>query len=71
MSDDLEQIGQAHNRFLTSLVTGQPQPDPATSELSQDGPVDFDGGARETAPAPTDPVRDHDELIAALARRGY
>ena len=32
-------------------------------------PPDFDGGARETPPAASDPVRDHDAIALELARR--
>jgi hypothetical protein len=41
-------------------------PDPQPSEAP-----DFDGGVREPAPLPSDPVRDHDELLLAWVRESH
>ena len=37
-------------------------------EPEDEGPSDFDGGVREPAPAPADPLREHDQtLLEAIA----
>ena len=38
--------------------------EPAKSE----GPVNFDGGARESEPPPSDPLADHNELVGEMLR---
>jgi hypothetical protein len=38
-------------------------------ELDRTGPPDFDGGARETAPLPSDPEADHAGLVLEYLRR--
>jgi hypothetical protein len=37
----------------------EPSPDP-------EGPPNFDGGVREPAPGPSDPVAEHNDLVADL-----
>lgn len=43
--------------------------DPEPVEVDEDtGPPDFDGGAREPAPVPSDPEADFNETMVELAR---
>jgi len=42
-------------------------PDEPAPVTDGDAP-DFDGGVRNTAPGPTNPVSDHDELLGELLR---
>lgn len=62
-----EQSAAEHNRFLISLLgRATEEPAPATT----DEPPDFDGGAREPSSDEPDPERDHNALMAELARLG-
>lgn len=39
---------------------------PATAEPETESPVSFDGGARNSAPLPSDPLAEHDRMVAEL-----
>lgn len=58
----------ANTRALAELLGLVPANQPtAEPEPEQEGPPDFDGGARETAPGPSDPEAEHNDfLIEAL-----
>lgn len=61
--DSLDELLADAHRFATALdaIAAERKPKPP--------PPDFDGGARATPPAPSDPVRDHDGIMLELARR--
>ena len=46
---------------LHGIEREEPPPEP-------EGKVDFDGGAREPEPPPSDPVGDHKEVVAEMLR---
>jgi hypothetical protein len=46
------------------LVESEPE---EAGKSDDDRKVDFDGGARQPAPSPSDPERDHAELVTELA----
>jgi hypothetical protein len=51
------------NEKLILSLHGEPEPEPVTeSEPS------FDGGVRETAPPPSDPRAEHDQLLVDWLR---
>jgi hypothetical protein len=52
--------GQAEKAQATQRLIGVGSEEPAEGE---EGPADFDAGAREPAPAPSDPKADHDALV--------
>jgi hypothetical protein len=54
---------------LVDLLRGRaPQPrDAAGRVASPNRSTGFDGGAREPAPEPVNPVADHDQVIVSLA----
>lgn len=58
-----------HNRALLELVhpgsVGPPEANAPAAEPEQQFP-NFDGGARETPLAPSDPSSDHDQLVTDL-----
>jgi hypothetical protein len=56
-------------RQLAALFGLEPADQPNAEPEVGDGPPDFDGGARESVPAPSDPEADHNELISALFRQ--
>lgn len=43
-------------------------PKPGSEQVNPDRP-DFDAGARESAPVPSDPSRDHNDLVLDLIAR--
>ena len=43
-----------------------PSPPPTHRPPPEDETPDFDGGVRETEPAPAEPEKDHDELVRNL-----
>ena len=52
--------------FIRALF-GTPAP-PPPPEPDPDAPPEFDGGVREPEPPPSDPQREHAELLAKLIR---
>jgi hypothetical protein len=52
--------GNRKQQALVDLFHPRPEPETPTDE----GAPDFDGGARQPAPLPTDPEHDHNDLIA-------
>jgi hypothetical protein len=56
------------NAALLRMLHGIETEEPAPQET--EGKVDFDGGVREPAPPPTDPVKEHDEFLLNWIRAG-
>jgi hypothetical protein len=46
------------NAALLRALHGEPVP-----EIDETKPPEFDGGVREPAPAPSDPVQEHNKLV--------
>ena len=53
-------LSERKRRLTRLLADPEGQAEPQTEEA---GSPDFDGGAREPAPAPTDPVADHNRTL--------
>jgi hypothetical protein len=56
-----------HQEQLLRAVHGEKAPEPKDA----DAPPDFDGGARQSQPPPTDPAADHDALMLDAVRRSH
>jgi hypothetical protein len=54
--------------FIRALFGG-PAPNPPP-DTDTDTDPDFDGGTRDTAPAPDNPEHDHGELLLDMIRQG-
>jgi hypothetical protein len=52
-------------RLLEAL---HPTGDESSEPTEREGPVNFDAGAREPAPLPSDPGQEHNEVVAELLR---
>jgi hypothetical protein len=71
MSDETTAHDEAtaleHNQLLIGLLGGG-EPELPTADDAAETPPDFDGGPREPAPEPDDPIRDHNRFVAEFAR---
>lgn len=59
--------------FAVDTTSDEPTTEADAEQPSEPPAAEFDGGAREPAPAPTDPVADHNQFVtdfAAMFRGG-
>jgi hypothetical protein len=64
-TEEREKLEEIERQFIGELM-GWPETKQAEEFPETDEPVNFDGGVRETAPLPSDPMREHDELLAEM-----